>query len=78
MKNITLKQISDSLDKLAVSVKNGFEFVESKFFHLEKRMAHLEQGQEAILERLDQHAWKMDFNNLKYRVDKIEKKIGME
>jgi polyhydroxyalkanoate synthesis regulator phasin len=59
-----------TIDELAKIMKSCFS-------DLESRIDEIKQGQETILLRLDHHAWKVDVDDLKHRVGKIEKKIGL-
>lgn len=64
MPKITLKTISESIDKLALSVARGFESVDEKFAAVDKRLDNLEKGQEDITMRLDSKADKIDFPHI--------------
>jgi hypothetical protein len=64
-----------TLEKLAVIIKSGFDSVETRLLNIENRTSSLEIGQEDILIKLDNYAYKFEVNDLKKRVTKIEQKM---
>lgn len=65
-----------TLEKLAVMIKSGFDSVEARLLNIENRTSSLEIGQEDILMKLDNYAYKFEVNDLRKRVAKIEQKIN--
>ncbi len=86
--NITteiITKIDEKIDDLALAVKKGFDHTDEQFKGvisditiLKTDSSLLKQGQEDINLKLDHVAYKFEVTNLKTRVDKIEKKIGIE
>ncbi|MDO8592307.1 MAG: hypothetical protein Q7R92_00870 [bacterium] len=66
-----------TINDLAVMVKQGFDGVTKEFRKVSQRMDTLEQGQEAIKLRLDNVAYRFELVELQKRVEKIEKKVGV-
>jgi hypothetical protein len=71
-----------TLEKLATMIKNGFASVETRLFNVEIRLENianrtssLEIGQDDILQKLDNYAYKFEINDLKKRVARIKQKI---
>jgi hypothetical protein len=86
MKKMKLKNIT--LDDLAGMVATGFERVDEKFEEIENRINNrfqtmeerfktLEDGQEQIILRLDNTAYRFEFVALEKRVSHLEKKAGV-
>lgn len=73
-----LDTVSNTVDNLAASVKNSFDYMTVQFVEVRSDISGLKSGQEEIKLRLDQHAYSFEVKDLKYRVDKIEKKIGIK
>ncbi len=81
---MTLNNLAINLDKLAVMVKKGFDDVDEKLGKLESgqesmlsRLDNLEKGQTAIIDNLNTKAEVLTVFKLTQRVDKIEKKMGI-
>jgi hypothetical protein len=78
-----------TLEKLGTMVNNGFNSLQGQINALAfdvrslkegqeaiyGRLTVLELGQETIILRLDQHAYKMDADNLNRRFTKLEEKF---
>jgi len=64
-KSITLNNLSNQIDNLAMIAKDGFEQVDKRFDNVDDRLNKLEQGQEEIKLRL---TWPIVLNywNFKY------------
>ena len=77
-KNITLNNLSTAIEDLARMVKEGFDEVhrtmDARFNKVENRLTALESGQEDIKLRLGQFAFNIDVQELKTKVEIIEKK----
>jgi hypothetical protein len=58
------------IEKLAISTQKGFEKVD-------ERLDNLEKGQEDMKLSLDQHAYAIDVKDLKHRMTRVEKKVGI-
>ena len=65
-----------TIDDLAVMVKNGFDSVDSRFNHVDKRLDDLEQGQEEIKLKLGDVAYRFELVELERRVNILERKVG--
>ena len=65
-----------TIDDLAVMVKNGFDSVDSRFNHVDKRLDDLDQGQEEIKLKLGDVAYRFELVELERRVNILERKVG--
>lgn len=70
-KNITL-------DDLAGMVKGGFDEVNGRLDKLETRFTTLERGQEDIILKLDNVAYRFELVALEKRVKELEEKVGIK
>ncbi len=66
-----------SFDKLATMIKQGFDQVGEKLDSVDQRLTNLERGQENIVLRLDNVAYRFELNELDQRVDTLERKTGI-
>jgi polyhydroxyalkanoate synthesis regulator phasin len=83
MAKITLEKLAESIDTLATMVKKGFDAidakfgqVETKFGQIETRLTNIEQGQEDVILKLDNFAYKFEVKELQKRVTKLERKYN--
>jgi hypothetical protein len=63
--------VSGQIDDLAQITKNSFDDVDG-------RLGGLELGQDAILIKLDNYAYKFEVVDIKQRVNRLEKKTGIK
>jgi len=72
--------LADTVDKLAIITRNGFENVDKRFEHIEKRLDGFEKGNtrehEEIKIRQDNVAYRFEVVELEKRVETLEKKIS--
>jgi phage shock protein A len=71
-----------TLEKLGTMVNSGFSSLQEQINTVKVNLGALEfdikslkQGQETILLRLDQYAYKIDVDNLNRRVSRLEERI---
>jgi len=69
------KQVT--IEDLAVMIKKGFDSVDERFNKVEKELKELRAGQEDIVLRLDNVAYRFELNELKQRVFVLEQKAGI-
>jgi len=65
-----ITKVDQNLDNLAIITKKGFD-------QTEKRFNNLENDHEQIMLRLTNVAYRFEINELKQRVEKLEKKAGI-
>lgn len=77
MKNekITLENLAEMMKVSFDSIDGRFNSVDQKLDSVDQRLGSLEQGQENILLKLDNYAYKFEVRHLTKRVDKIEKSL---
>lgn len=66
-----------TIDDLASLIKHGFDHVDDQFKVVNHRLTNLESGQEAILLRLDNVAYRFELVDLEKRVYRLETKTGI-
>jgi len=69
------KQVT--IEDLAVMIKKGFDSVDERFNKVEKELKELRAGQDDIVLRLDNVAYRFELNELKQRVFVLEQKAGI-
>lgn len=74
-----------SIDDLGVMIKKGFDGQDKKFEKIDKRLSKLETGQKELKRNLAEvkmkfayTAWQIDFEEMKKRMAKVEKKVGIK
>lgn len=67
-----------TLDDLAKMVKGGFDDVGKEFGEVKKRLDTLERGQEDIILKLDNVAYRFELVALQKRVEELEKRAGIK
>ena len=71
-KSITLNELATVIDSLAGITKAGFEVVDKRFERVEKRLTNLEHGQEDIILRLDNVAYRFELVEVQKRLKALE------
>lgn len=66
-----------SLEQVVGIIKKGFDELSREIFDMKKDISELKQGQEDILIKLDNYAYRFEVKELKHRADIIEKEIGL-
>ena len=73
--------IKEEIEGLAIMVNKGFnetqKFNNQRFDKLEKKFSVLENDHEQIMLRLTNVAYRFELNEIKTRVEKLEKKVGI-
>lgn len=73
--NNTKKEIT--MDELAAMVQNGFLGVEGKIEKVQTDIKEIKTGMEEIGANLNKKTDIVTHNDLKYRVEKLEEKVGV-
>lgn len=80
-KKLTISNLKVTIDDLAVMVKQGFDHLQShvdgRFEKVGRELAELKSGQESIVLRLSNVAYRFELVDLEKRVDRLEHKTGL-
>lgn len=72
-----IKKGFDHNDNRFEGIDRRFNAVDKRFDKVESRLSKLEKGQEEIILRLDNVAYRFEVEDLKRRVKKLELKVGV-
>jgi len=73
----TRKYTNKEIDDLALMVDKGFNEMSERFDGVNTRLDALEKGQEDIKADLNKKVDVIIHNELKFRVEKVEEKVGL-
>ncbi|MBI3572724.1 MAG: hypothetical protein HY092_00815 [Candidatus Kerfeldbacteria bacterium] len=70
--------VNSAVDELGGMIKQGFDHVDERFAAVDRRFDGIDQHLGRIDLRLPNVAYKMDVDHLTRRVDRIERRIGID